>query len=192
MYKPLLAAAIAAAAAIAVPAHATSIALAADGQWNEFDVDSFLAQDFGNGWIDETDGSALSFTFTVAAGSVGRLTVVDAGVAGDTFAVTNFGALLGATSGVPAGDPAGQTQLDFDAALADPAWSRGVFTLAPGAYSISGSLLQSVFGDDGSTSGALRLSVSAVPEPASGTLLLAGLAGVAALVRRRRHSRTAA
>ena len=45
MNKQLMSAALAAAAAIAVPAHATNVALAADGAWNEFDVDSFLAQD---------------------------------------------------------------------------------------------------------------------------------------------------
>ena len=42
MNKQLMAVALAAAAVIAAPAHATSVALAADGSWNEFDVDSML------------------------------------------------------------------------------------------------------------------------------------------------------
>ncbi len=192
MNKHLIAAALAASALIAAPAHASSVALAADGQWNEFDVDNQVAADFGTGWIDDTDGSALSFTFTIAAGTRGTLTVVDAGFAGDTFAVTNFGAALGSTSGVAHGTTDGDVVFDFDAALANPAYSRGVFTLGAGTYSISGSLLQSVFdtaagADLDATNGALRLTTSPVPEPSGTALLLGGLA-VAALAARRRKS----
>lgn len=185
MTKHLLAAAIAAALTAPV-AHATTITLAGDATWADFDVDAFVAQDFGNGWIDTTDGSALDFTFTVAPGMHGVLTVVDAGFAGDTFTLTNFGNVLGTTSAVPAGSPVGATANDFDAALADAAYSRGVFTLGPGSYSISGTLLQSVFGDEGATSGGLRLSVTAVPEPANAALMFAGAAALALLARRRK------
>jgi hypothetical protein len=118
------------------------------------------------------------------------LTVVDAGFAGDTFTITDSGSVIGTTSSVPAGQPVGATVLDDDEALANPAYSRGVFTLAPGSYSISGSLLQSVFGDAGATSGGVRLAVSAIPEPADTTLLLAGL-GVVGLMARRRKSANA-
>jgi hypothetical protein len=190
MNKQLMAAALAAAAVIAAPAHATSVALAADGGWNEFDVDSFLAQDFGNGWIDESNGSALNFTFTIAQGSVGTLTIVDAGFAGDTFTVTNGGTLLGATSAVPVGNVDGSLEFDFDAALANPAYSQGVFKLGAGTYSIGGSLLQSVLDDSGAaldaTNGAVRLSVSAIPEPSSSALMLGGFAALALLARRRK------
>jgi hypothetical protein len=190
MNKHLIAAALAASALIAGPARATDVALAADGSWNEFDVDSMSAADFGNEWIDFADGSPLSFTFTVAAGSIGTLTVVDAGFAGDTFAITNFGAALGATSSVEPGTTDGPLEFDFDAALANPAYSHGVFTLGAGTYSISGSLLQSVFdtaagADLDATNGAVRLTISTIPEPSSTTLLLGGLA-VAALAARRR------
>jgi len=188
MNKQLMAAALAAAAVIAAPAHATSVALAADGGWNEFNVDSFLAQGGGTGWIDEDyagDNSALSFTFTIAQGMHGTLSVVDAGFAGDTFSVTNFGTTIGATSGVAAGTSSGPTEFDFDAAFANPAYSHGVFTLGAGTYSISGSLLQSVDGDLDSTNGAVRLSVSAVPEPSSTALMLGGFAALALLARRR-------
>ena len=193
MNKQLMATALAAAAVIAAPAHATSVALAADGGWNEFDVDSFLAQDFGNGWIDESNGSALNFTFTIAAGQVGTLTVVDGFNAGDTFTVTNFGNVLGATSSVPVADLTGAFLDDFDAALTDPAFSHGVFQLHAGTYSISGSLLQSVFDSDlgtdlDATDGAVRLSISAVPEASSTALMFGGLAAIAMLARRRKSA----
>ena len=189
MNKHLMAAAIAA-AMIAPAAHATTVALPGNDSWAEFDVDATIAQDFGNGWIDTNDGSALNFTFTVAPGMHGVLTVVDAGFAGDTFTIANSGSVIGTTSSVPAGQPIGATVLDYDDALANPAYSRDVFTLAPGSYSISGSLLQSVLGDEGATSGGVRLAVSAIPEPAGPTLLLAGL-GVVGLMARRRKSANA-
>ena len=189
MKKLLSCATLALAAALAAPAHATTVALAGDGLWNEFNVDSFVSQSFGNEWIDSADGSPLSFTFTIAAGQVGTLTVVDAGFAGDTFTVTNHGAALGTTSAVAGGTTDGDVVLDFDAALADPAYSRGVFTLQAGSYSISGALLQSVFDADAgtdldATNGAVSLTLSAVPEPGEAALLLGGLAALAALRRR--------
>jgi hypothetical protein len=190
MNKHLMAAAIAA-AMIAPAAHATTVALPGNNSWAEFDVDAVNAQDFGNGWIDTNNGSALDFTFTVAPGLHGVLTVVDAGFAGDSFTITNFGNVIGTTSSVPAGQPVGATVLDYDDALANPSYSRGVFTLAPGSYSISGSLLQSVFGDEGATSGGLRLSVTAVPEPANAALMFAGAAALALLARRRKAGRSA-
>jgi len=191
MNKQLMAAALAAAAVIATPAHATSVALAADGSWNEFDVDAMLSSDGGNGWIDEAyagDDSALTFTFTIAAGNHGTLTIVDTGFAGDTFTITNSGAFLGTTSSVAAGTSAGALVFDANDALANPAYSNGVFTLGAGTYSIGGALLQSVDGDLDATSGAVRLSVSAIPEPANAALMIAGLAAVAALARRRKSS----
>lgn len=196
MNKQLLAVALAAATVIAAPAHATTVALPGDGSWNAFNVDSFIASDFGNGWIADTNGSALNFTFTIGAGQVGTLTVVDAEYAGDTFSVTNFGNALGVTSGVPVGiyDGSVDPVHDFDTALADPSFSRGVFQLHAGSYSISGSLLQSVqfLGADlDATTGAVRLSISAIPEPSSTALMFGGLAAVALLARRRRAGKSA-
>jgi hypothetical protein len=192
MHKPLLAAAIAA-ALIAPAAHATTVAIAGDGSWNEFNVDSFLAQDFGNGWIDDS-GAALGFTFTIGAGQHGVLTVVDAGFAGDTFTVTSNGSVLGTTSSVPVGDVFGGLEFDFDAALANPAYSHGTFTLGAGTYTIGGSLLQSVLDENGAaldaTNGALRLSVSAIPEPSDAALMFAGAAALGLLARRRKAAKS--
>jgi len=145
----------------------------------------------GTGWIDEdyaSDDSALNFTFTIAQGMHGTFTVVDAGFAGDTFSITNFGNMIGATSGVAAGSSSGPLEFDFDAAFANPAYSHGVFTLGAGTYSISGSLLQSVDGDLDATNGAVRLSVSAVPEPTSSALMMGGFAALALLARRRKSA----
>lgn len=191
MNKQLIAAALAVAAALTAPAHASTVALAADGGWNEFTVDASVPPAHADGWIDYSDdNSPLSFAFTIAAGYTGTLTVVDAGFAGDTFTITNFGATLGQTSGVAVGNVEGNVEFDFDAALANAAYSRGVFTLGAGSYQISGSLLQSVFDDIAgvdldATNGAVRLAVSSVPEPSSLLLSLGGLAAVAALARRR-------
>jgi hypothetical protein len=55
-------------------------------------------------------------------------------------------------------------------------------------------LLQSVLDPGGAdldaTSGGLRLSISAIPEPSSTTLLLGGLGAVALLARRRRSNQS--
>jgi PEP-CTERM motif len=183
-------AAIAIAAAFAVPAHATHVALAADGSWNEFTVDNSVRPSFGTQWIDFNDGSALTFDFTVAAGSVARLTIVDAAFAGDSFYVTNFGSVIGQTADVPMGTTSGDVVFDFDEALADPSYSHGVFTFAAGTYSIGGMLKQSVL-DAGmplnATNGAVSLTtVAAVPEPSTWAMFAAGLSLAGFIAGRRR------
>lgn len=195
LHRHALAAVAAVAAALASPAHASDIALAADGAWHPFSVDSLLAPSAASlGWIDDS-GASLSFTFVVGAGAHGTLTVVDAGFAGDMFAVTNFAAGLGATSVVPIGTyPTAQdVGNNFSAALADASFSRGIFGLDPGAYRISGRLTQSVLFDGvalEATLGAVRLEVAApVPEPTSFALLLAGLGATGWVARRRSDKR---
>jgi len=197
-FKPALLAVALAASSLA--AQATSINLAADNQWQAFGVDSFSAVSGGTEWIDNDYsnaagfGTPLDFTFTIAAGFVGELTVVDAAMAGDTFNVFNAGSLLGSTSSVAVQQygSAPDVGYDYDAALQNSAFSRAVFTLGAGTYSISGALAQSLMIDDGlgglsplnATAGAVKLSVSAVPEPSTLALLIAAL-GVTWLVSRR-------
>lgn len=182
--KTLLAAALAAAS---LAAQATTVSLAADGQWNAFTVDAFSSLSGGNEWIDGDDsnaagfGSALNYSFTIAAGFHGTLTVVDAFFAGDTFQLFNQGLALGLTSSVPTAiyGSAADVGNGYDDALLNSAFSRGVFTLGAGSYSISGVLAQSLALDDGTalnaTGGALKLEVSPVPEPSTGSMVLAAL-----------------
>jgi hypothetical protein len=178
------------------PARATDVALPSNGQWSTFAVDSLLAFDSGLGWVDDA-GNALRFTFTIASGFTGALTILDTGFAGDRFSIFDGASLLGSTSAVPVHqyDPAGVAVEDPDAALADASFSRVVFSLAPGSYTLSGLLTQSVLlGNDplAATSGALRLTVATVapvPEPSSLALLLAGVGVVGTVARRRRNVR---
>jgi hypothetical protein len=162
-------------AGLVAQAGATTVNLTADGQWHEFDVDSFNAVSGGLEWIDYTDGSALSFHIENTSAML--LTVVDAGFAGDTFSITDNGVALGATSAAGSNYPT-SIGLDFDAALANPLYSKGTFLLAPGSHTISGSLLTSAvseFGDIDATVGAVTLLAAPVPEPAQWATLVAGL-----------------
>ena len=181
------------AAATLSSARAADVALPADNIWRPFSVDSLLSLPAAPlGWIDDA-GMPLAFTFAIAAGQSATLTIVDAAIAGDTFSITDFGSAFATTSSVPAGSFEASTDvgLDYDAALADPSFSRGVFTLAPGSYRIGGSLLQSVTLGGmplEATAGALRLGlapVAAIPEPETAAMLLAGLLVIGNLVRRR-------
>jgi hypothetical protein len=185
------------AGACTVPTHATTVSLLADGQWNRFDVSELDAKSFGVEWIDNADslspdfGAPLEFSFTVAAGMQATLTIVDAGFAGDTFTLTNFGAAFGSTGAVPAGtyESAVDVGTDFDAALADAHFSRAVLTLGAGDYRIGGALAQSVMFEGlplNTTVGALSLSVSPVPEPGSLALFVAGLGAFGLFMRQRR------
>ncbi len=205
MFKPHAVALCALFAALAAPAHATDVSLATSsaqagyGAWQTFNVNDTDARSYGVEWIDNANsndpgfGTALGFTFTIDAGSTGTLTVVDTGFAGDTFKLTNFGSIFGATSGVPTAlyDGNAPSVGDFDTALADASFSRGSFVLGAGSYRISGMLDQSVRFDAttplNSTSGGLRLTVAAVPEPSSLAMFAAGLGLIGTLMRRRRR-----
>jgi hypothetical protein len=163
------------------------------GTWKTFDVvDPSLS--LGNNdlsWIDLNDGSNLSFTFTIAAGQVGKLTVVDAGFSGDRFSVSSNGSSLGLTSAAVNSYPISVG--DFDLALANSNYSSGLFTFAAGTYTVTGALDTSALDDLGAalnaTTGGLRLEVSPVPLPAAALLLLNGLGVFGFAARRRRAAR---
>lgn len=173
--------------ALAVLGGAHAATLPADGQWRPFDVAFDLSGNLG--WIDITDGSALSFAFVIPSGFVGTLTVVDAGFAGDRFQVSNGGSGLGVTGAAVNSYP-DSIGLDFDAAMASVGYSRATFSLPAGNYDISGVLGTSALDDSGaainSTVGGVRLTVSPVPEPATWLSMVAGL-GLVALRRRTRQ-----
>lgn len=157
------------------------------GGWQVFDVSDLLAVSGGTEWIDVADGSVLSFQLVVPTGYTAHLTVVDGGFAGDRFAVSANGTLLGLT-GAAVDTQDVNVGLDFDAALADSRYSRGVFQLGAGSYTLTGLLAQSAT-DGGlplnTTVGALRVEVSAVPVPPAAALMVAGLAVLGLRQRRR-------
>ena len=186
--KTMAATTLAFAALTALTAQATTVAVVGDGRWYSLDVDDLLSATAGTEWIDVGNGSALTFTFTVPTGAFATLTVVDAGFAGDTFSVFSGATLLGSTSGVPQTDAASAPNLgtSFDAALANPAFSRGVFNFGPGSYEVRGQLLQSVLAAGAPLNATVGgLNVTVVPEPATALSLFAGLALVGAALRRR-------
>lgn len=177
----------AAALAFVLPAThgAQAATLVADGGWAGFTVDGNLPP-YSLAWTADDDGSA-GFDFsvvTIAAGFQLKLTVVDLGFSGDRYTVYDNGALLGTTGPAVNGDTSGAIEFSADNALANSSFSRGVFTLGAGSHSITGVMSTSLQGLDASI-GAVKLEVSPVPEPATVASLLAGLALLGAVTRRR-------
>jgi len=171
----------------AICTQAEAITLNTDGAWHAFDVDNSVSNSGDLEWID-LDNNALSFDFTLTESAI--LRVVDAGFAGDRFAVFNgIGSqLLGATSS-PVNNYPANVGTDFNAAFADANYSRGEFLLGPGSYQISGLLIQSALDDTSTELNATvgAVSLTAVPLPAPAGLYTAG-AGLLGLVSRRRQS----
>jgi len=186
--RPALA--LASVLACALPAvRAATVALPSDGQWLEFNVDDVVYQDLALHDYAADLNQAASYSFTVASGQRATLTVVDLGFAGDQFTLSDNGRSLGSTHAVqPDVNLSGAFYLSAasaDQALADGSFSQGTWSFGEGSHTITGVLSQSLLGMN-STNGALRLTVSAVPEPASAASLLAGLGLLGAWARRRR------
>lgn len=184
-FTKFLASATLAIAAMSSAHAATSII--ADNAWHEFDVDSYVSQSGGTEWIDYIDGSALTFTFTLA--NAAYLRVVDAGFAGDSFDFVLNGSNY-SSSAVPQteynNNPA-NAGTNFDAAWADSAnFSSRQVLLSAGTYTLTGMLNQSMTLDGSplnATVGAVQ--IAAVPEADTYAMLLAGLGLMGLLARRR-------
>jgi hypothetical protein len=168
-------------------AQANTITLAANGQWNEFNVDDFSSASQGVEWIDLSDsnsatfGSALTYQFTIAHGFEGFLNVVDAGFAGDRFEIFNNGQSLGVTDNTTNSNDYSNNFADN---LNNLHFSKGVFSFNEGTYNITGNLF-STLQPFNATNGALKLDVTPVPLPGTLGLLLCGLF-IRAFAHRRR------
>jgi hypothetical protein len=118
-------------------------------------------------------GSPFDFTAIVAV----TLIIVDLQLSFDRFQVFINGVDRGLTSSQTEG---GNVGLDPLAALADPRFSRGIYPLAPGFYSVNVVLAEGALLPG---SGALAVS-TAVPEPSALALFASGILGLLALRRR--------
>lgn len=157
-------------AALSLNAHAIDIST--DGSWVEFDFGSV------NSAIYDLYTEDTSFNFSLS--QAGILRVVDLGFSGDQFSIFANGNALGLTSSPLAQDVSEEPVFEIGSALADNRFSQGTWNLVAGSYTITGIAALS---PEGSGFGAM--SVTAVPEPESWAMLLAGLGVLGAIVRRR-------
>jgi hypothetical protein len=172
-------------AAVMGSAHATLINLNPDGKWYAFDVDDLVSP--GLEWVDaqnapgyRNDGSVLSFHFTLARSTEFR--VVDGGYGGDEFNVSINGTSYATSAAVDTYPD--RVSTNFDSAWINPDYSKRSWILAPGDYTVTGTLSKSALASGleiNATVGAVQL----VPEPGTWGTLVAGLIAVAGIARRR-------
>lgn len=166
---------------------ASSVAGAAPiniGQWYTFGfsgVGSSLVG--GAGFTLGTNPDSIAapdgpWTFTLTQQA--ELVVLDGFIPVDQFEIFDGATSLGQTS-APSGG-ANVCGSDISCALANLDYSRGVFALGPGSYSISGTQIAGVPG-----AGFLLLRAASVPEP--DILALLGMAAAALAFTRRRASK---
>lgn len=116
------------------------------------------------------------FNFTVVGS--GLLRITDALALGDRFQLTINGIVQAPTS-IPG---VGPILVDADLAYNSGYYSRGAYKLAPGNYTVTGIATVSPFGIGNAYIGL----TTAVPEPATWTLVITGF-GVAGFTMRRRR-----
>jgi hypothetical protein len=184
MLKHSLSIGLLAVSALATQAQADTVTITPDNAWHALDVDSLSAASGGLEWISLASGSALTFSVTLTAPAY--LTVVDGGFAGDRFQIFDNNVLVGETSLAVNTYPT-SVGTNFDAALANPNFSRGTYFLDAGVHNISGLLSLSALDDANApidaTVGALR--VAPVPLPAAGLLFFFGSSLLGLFARRR-------
>ena len=160
---------------LASPAVATPIVL---GIWNEFGFSTAGTPATGCDPADpagpfciSSSGTPTSFAgappWTFSSVGATQLTVTDAFTAGDRFQIFDFGVSIGLTS-----LPVGSADCGDDPVpcLANPNVSHALFSLAPGAHSIT--IIPTLAPTDG---GSGYFIVNAVPEPSMWLLLGSGL-----------------
>ncbi len=185
MRKVAIAASALATFAAATPAAAADILV---GQWYTFGFrGEGTSLGSGAGFILGTNPASIAapdvpWTFTLAA--PGTLTVLDGFLSTDRFELFDNLVSIGTTSAPIDGGTCGS---DISCALGDSSYSSGVFALAAGNHSLTGTQTLG-------TVGAAFFLVSegalgAVPEPATWALMIFGFAGIGTVLRRRQKQK---
>lgn len=123
-----------------------------------------------------TNPGAAPWTFTLT--TPGTLTVLDLFLSTDQFEIFNSGVSLGLTSTPTSGSSVGG---NIAAALADTNFSRGVFNLIAGDYSITGTVAASQLAG----AGVFWIDAVPIPVPAGLLLMLTGAVALGGLAARR-------